>query len=629
MSSKLSYISVAGSVLLALPACQGAGLANDAEVGSLDQALTSQTFHDDFSSGLGKWETSGTVNILNGAARVRGAADMEAQVPTAGASQLQIQYTRRTVAAGTVGIAEVSTDGGATYSEIDRWSNTEDERMSVAVATAGATGDELRLRYRCNDRFFLSDQCLVDDVAVVFDCEGAACAPVNVDPLRSLLVSDLAVIGEDTEGAGDFTLERTLEQLGQPLGKSATDMFVSLWETMRSVDNGGRCEPTLNGYEQQCRPSEGNQINSPADAMARYRATALVNRLDLTSGDASDCGEFRIIYARRPGFLGVFDRSLINFEARMPNPTPGDPASCLPIQEFWAALTSEPDASLRAQQLEEFYYEGLPGFPPAISLAHFSEAGSAGAKGGQVRLNLFMTELRGWVLKELKLDTSVGFKPVFVRSNPVGFLFDEEATSPVIALAQGPSFRANFLRDMESLVRNPTDINAFALTDPSAAHNNNQSHSQDIGGNRFADENRYREHASAGFRVQIQDRLDELNSELSVDQVLNRAVANTCGGCHKPSVFGLTEPDSIGPGMSFPEALEAGGFVHVGDRDDGLRFPISPALQDVFLPARKRLLDGLLNEVPEVPWAPALFDEGALPAGGASQILAQPQKREG
>jgi len=96
---------------------------------------------------------------------------------------------------------------------------------------------------------------------------------------------------------------------------------------------------------------------------------------------------------------------------------------------------------------------------------------------------------------------------------------------------------------------------------------------------------------------------------LTAEQVVNRATALSCAGCHRPIAFGLTSPNSIGPGQSWPNAL---AFVHVdmplqsianepgfditkfGGNSQGFR--ISEALLDVFLPARRTVLANLAND---------------------------------
>jgi hypothetical protein len=96
---------------------------------------------------------------------------------------------------------------------------------------------------------------------------------------------------------------------------------------------------------------------------------------------------------------------------------------------------------------------------------------------------------------------------------------------------------------------------------------------------------------------------------LTGQQIVNRAAAMSCAGCHMPVAFGLLNANSIGPGLSWPDALS---FVHVdtppavsiagqpgfnpshfGGNSQG--FNISPALLNVFLPARRTTLANLHN----------------------------------
>src|ERR1700730_16582223 len=72
----------------------------------------------------------------------------------------------------------------------------------------------------------------------------------------------------------------------------------------------------------------------------------LSNRCDLISApkrigntgrtESSDCGEYRIVFARNSGKLDGLNRNLIIFEARVPNPEPAaGPRGCREIVEFW------------------------------------------------------------------------------------------------------------------------------------------------------------------------------------------------------------------------------------------------------------------------------------------------------
>jgi len=93
----------------------------------------------------------------------------------------------------------------------------------------------------------------------------------------------------------------------------------------------------------------------------------------------------------------------------------------------------------------------------------------------------------------------------------------------------------------------------------------------------------------------IDDAMPE-RLELTADHVLNRLGVLTCGGCHR-----FSAGKEIAPGVVWPQDA---GFVHV--TEDGV---LSPALTNVFLPQRKRILESFLCEFP-----PQQFVQG--PAGG-------------
>jgi hypothetical protein len=99
------------------------------------------------------------------------------------------------------------------------------------------------------------------------------------------------------------------------------------------------------------------------------------------------------------------------------------------------------------------------------------------------------------------------------------------------------------------------------------------------------------------FRGAIQGELATLGSTLAPDDIVRRAQAMSCAGCHR-----LSNNVAIGGGLTWPPSL---GFTHVSERDVDLeivggvtRFKISPALMDQFLPHRKQVAEDYLNEVP-------------------------------
>jgi hypothetical protein len=85
---------------------------------------------------------------------------------------------------------------------------------------------------------------------------------------------------------------------------------------------------------------------------------------------------------------------LLIFEAVLPNPTPDlGLEGCRPVAEFWANLSTIDDPNVRATALADFYFTGLPGFPPVVTIEHYVT--------GQIRTNMFIEPL--WQLREFKL----------------------------------------------------------------------------------------------------------------------------------------------------------------------------------------------------------------------------------
>jgi hypothetical protein len=82
---------------------------------------------------------------------------------------------------------------------------------------------------------------------------------------------------------------------------------------------------------------------------------------------------------------------------------------------------------------------------------------------------------------------------------------------------------------------------------------------------------------------------------LTPTDIAERAQAMTCSGCH----LYISGAD-LGGGLVFPQSL---AFTHTSESqarmenspDGGLRFLISPALLEVFLPHRERILKAFLG----------------------------------
>ena len=468
-------------------------------------------------------------------------------------------------------------------------------------------------------------------------------AAPDVDFHRTLFVHDDATLS-----AGNFSLRRTLQKLSTDVsasvpGTTPETIFRQFMDTQNDTpnqvtagnphcsDNSGK----INGFPfNKCPRPEGIEATgTAADVNNRidndYKPIALVNRIDLADKGWRNCGEHRVVYGKNTGA-----KNLIIFEAVLPNPKPGCRSGCRDVIDFWLDLSSDSSPPSRAVKLENFYYNGLPGFQSVVHTSHYSSGVSSvygGSGSGQIRTNqfLFRTGMgQGpWTLKEFKTFLSCAggvcdydILPNSVKVNPYGLLWNRDvatgAVVPALPLANSyatpiaglAALATNFQADVLAQVTldklaNP-DINSIGYEvklDKDAAESQSQGPVIDHYPNQF----------NAAADATFRNNLNVLAAGFGLTgaQIVNRATANSCAGCHLPNGFGLTNPNSIGPGTSWPSAL---AFVHVdtpplvslvgepgfdpaqfGGNTQG--FNISPALLNSFLPARRNNFTNIAN----------------------------------
>lgn len=479
--------------------------------------------------------------------------------------------------------------------------------------------------------------------------DGSACislvpiAAPDIDFHRTLFVHDDATLS-----AGNFSLRHTLQKLSDDViasvpGTTPETIFQQFMDTQNDTPNqvtagNPHCDDNdgkVNGFPfNKCPRPEGIEATGmPTDVKTRidsdYKPLALVNRIDLADKGWKNCGEHRIIYGKNNGG----QKNLIIFEAVLPNPKPGCRSGCRDVIDFWLDLSSDPTPASRAAKLENYYYNGLPGFQPVVHTSHYTSGVSSvygGSGSGQIRTNqfLFRTGMgQGpWTLKEFKTFLSCAggncdydILPNSVKVNPYGVLWSRDVTNGIVpalppdnsyatAIASLATLAKDFQADVLTQVTldklaNP-DLNSITYEvklDKDAAESQSQGPVIDDYPSQFNSA------ADATFR----NNLNALAAGfgLTGDQIVNRATANSCAGCHLPNGFGLTNPNSIGPGVSWPSALT---FVHVdtpplislvgepgfdpaqfGGNTQGSN--ISPALLTAFLPARRNNFVNLAN----------------------------------
>jgi hypothetical protein len=433
--------------------------------------------------------------------------------------------------------------------------------------------------------------------------ERAEVKVITIDPRRSLAVTDQAILER-------FALQRVLSQLVAQSGVAnltATELFRQWWDTQNpkpGVYAGPHCDDvvdaagvsTINGYPYLCRAgAEGAQATCDpfaAGSSCAYIPIGLFNRFDLAPENGAHCGEHRAVYAKQSGMSSTTDRNLLIFEAALPNPHPQmGLKGCKQVVDIWADLSKESSISKRADALERFYFDGWSGVGPVFHVENFG-ANALGA--GQIRTNQFSNTSSGWSLREFKLVrtcagancTALRFVPVTNKNNPFGGLFDSNSTLPAAA-----AFRS-FL---------PTQVGSLAAAtatqlDIAVPDSFNTAQSQASGS--AAIEMRYLDQLNYGtgtLRTDIQAQLIAAGSALTPDDIVLRAQALSCAGCHR-----LNNDVALGGGITWPASL---GFTHVTERETEVvggetRYRISDALINLLLPARQAIVEDFLNNRP-------------------------------
>ncbi|BBK44432.1 hypothetical protein STVA_44520 [Allostella vacuolata] len=354
-----------------------------------------------------------------------------------------------------------------------------------------------------------------------------------------------------------------------------------------------------------------------------FRPVAVFNRLDLAPDDWSNCGEHRIVYAKGDG-SDRSDRMTLIFEAKLRNPG-GRKHACRPIAQFWDGLSAPGlTSSDLARRLAAFFYAGdldgdgssdLPGGGAVIQALHL------GQEVGQVRGNLFMANPgdHPWQLREWRVASGADNAPVFVATTV------KENPHPALYEPDGPATPAEQVRQRQDFLGALIGQAAANLTelDRAAAPVDRGRLLAELGAGfpgRFdsfvsishdipaaVDDPVRRGTGNSMLLRSLEARLAGLSRpdrcHITPEQLLNRAGAMSCGGCHQFSVG-----KEIAPQVRWPAAL--GRFVHVDEKGD-----LSPALEDHFLPERRRGLTRYLAEtaIPLASTAPVATAAGSSP----------------
>ena len=408
--------------------------------------------------------------------------------------------------------------------------------------------------------------CYATEEPEVRHVKGPSAVTTTLDIHRSLIVTDQVILDPA------FSFKTVMDQITATSGTNVTSL--QLFQQWWSTENQGpgstaRCDDELtggvasfNGFPWACPRAEGAQASlnpfTPATNNPNgYVPIALTNRFDLAPTDGANCGEYRIIYARNSGITSTTNRNLVIFEAVLPNPDPSSGLeACRPVAQFWADLSSVDAVSERVARLQQFYFGGIPGFEPVIRADHFGARLTSlghGAARGQIRSNQFMQSpwlLREWrlVVDNRGLNRKLRMVPVTVKTNPWGASFNTASTD-----ARSVSFRSEFVEKTGQLAASSLMGISVDVDDD---FNAGQSVSQGA-------ENNYGTHFDAGvssdpsFSNAIAQELSAIgNTTLTPRNVVDRALTQSCAGCHR-----LSDGAALGDGLVWPASPIR--FVHV------------------------------------------------------------------
>ena len=401
----------------------------------------------------------------------------------------------------------------------------------------------------------------------------ATCSPITA---QSMIETSPTIVTD-----ARFSLQKVFDHIrtSTPAGTTPPTGPLPMFQELYAAFAACTSSPTLdpNHYGIACRPAEAsfataNPFTTQAGAI-HYTPVALVNRFDLAAADGSTCGESRIVFwLQEPESTA---RAAIIVELRTPPVVTNGVSSCAPIARFWASLSGISDPTTRANKLESFYFNGLPGMPFAPASAE--GAGFAGA--GQVRLNSF-ADSRQWNLREFKwqkvcdpADTcSAHFVEQTVTNNPSQLLFSG-------AHANAPAFQSWFVSTAVPQLAAATDVNQLALGNANA-FDTYESVSVPLPGD--ATNIEYAGDAEASLRTKVKAELKKLGSKLTPQNIYDRATTQTCGGCHQ-----VSNSVNLGGGLVWPPSQ---GFVQIDELGNQ-----SSAESGTFIPHRITVLENFLG----------------------------------
>ena len=423
----------------------------------------------------------------------------------------------------------------------------------------------------------------------------------HIDIRRSIILTDL----NDTVG---FSLERVLQALIKDSGATATtplSLYQQWFDTQNprpglAVADAPHCNDFLltdgqaafNGFPRRCPTPEGvqatiNPFGFGPFGLGDYTPIGITNRFDLAPADGSNCGQYRIVFANTTRKAPVEKLHLI-FEAVLPNPNPAAGVqACRPVAQFWADLSNLDNPVDRRARLEHFFFDGIDGFAPVLRAAHFA-AGAGRIRTLQQEPSAINAVGRFYQFQLEKRGSRLLFVPGFLENTPFAPLYNSTIQSPI-----GEEYRQFFVSQVATL--SIRDVTGFFdhIPEKYLMHESNPNTATPAFSSMFAFHTALASPGGTAFTGAIANELHRIGSNLTVDDVLNRADMQNCHGCHAGNV-------ALGDGITSPPGFFG---THIDElpqmgEDGVVRFWISDALKKVFAPSRAKILLDFLSGKP-------------------------------
>ena len=412
-----------------------------------------------------------------------------------------------------------------------------------------------------------------------------------LDARRSLVVTDQAILD-------GFSFERVMNAIVARSGTRTTAirLYQQLFDTQnprpgRVAPDAAHCDdyivngkPAFNGLPRRCPTDEGALATTDPFANDDYIPLGLTNRFDLAPVDGSNCGQYRIIFAKKS--QTTFSRLHFIFEAVLPNPTPSEGiAGCRAVAQFWADLSNVNSISERRARLDAFFFTGIDGFEPVFHPDHYSAASGGGIR--TMHNSNMPLRNRFYQFRLAKRGDQLIAEPDVLDNMPMGRFFDATYDTPV-----AKRFRDAFVANVRNLAIG--DENLFFMNIPREfllGESNPGESELDVVfeipfiGSQFTLE-------GIEFSARISTELRKAGSRLSPTDVVTRANQLSCTGCH---FFrgNIGEGNGSAPiGVEFYQQISE-SFTEPGEA--GPRFAISRTMRDVFIPHRMEILSNFLK----------------------------------